>query len=147
MKIVFLDVDGVLNRELPGEPELDPDLLALLRGLLRRTGACVVLSSSWRYDHTPAQMEDVLTRAGCPCRVIGSTPTALEDVNVPCGQIRQRGHEIVTWLEEHPEVISYVVLDDMDDMPGVRHRLVRTDGRIGLTPEHVERAVTMLLEE
>jgi hypothetical protein len=51
----------------------------------------------------------------------------------------------VTWLEEHPGLVaSYVVLDDMR---GVARRLVRTDSRVGLTREHVERAVTMLLED
>lgn len=147
-RAVFLDIDGVVSREIPDAPELEPDLLVLLRELLVRTDAVVVLTSSWRYDHTPEEMQAVLSAAGCPCAVVGATPTALEDVDVPWGSTRERGDEIVTWLEEHPGLVaSYVVLDDMDDMRGVAHRLVRTDSRVGLTREHVERAVRMLLED
>lgn len=146
--VVFLDVDGVLNREVVGAPELEPRLLALLSDLLARTGAVVVLTSSWRYDRTPAEMQAMLTAAGCPAAVVGATPTALEDVNVPWGSTRERGDEIMTWLEEHPGLVaSYVVLDDMDDMRGVTRRLVRTDSQVGLTSEHAERAVRMLLED
>lgn len=158
-RVIFLDVDGVLNSHpflhgLEGttwndsdEHMLDPVAVALLQELVDRTGADVVLSSSWRYDHTPAEMQAMLTAAGCQVAVVGATPTALEDINVPCGQTRQRGHEIATWLEEHPGVDAFIILDDDADMAHLGHRLVQTTFAVGLTPEHVERAVRMLLED
>ncbi len=59
MKVIFLDVDGVLCtplsfrlnrlRRLPAERQrFDPVSLFWLRWLARRSGAEVVLSSSWR---------------------------------------------------------------------------------------------------
>ncbi|MGC2316150.1 MAG: HAD domain-containing protein, partial [Bradyrhizobium sp.] len=55
MKVIFLDIDGVLNCEKTPNPRkfpyiVDAALLARLRQLLERTGASVVLSSTWRYD-------------------------------------------------------------------------------------------------
>jgi hypothetical protein len=55
MKVVFLDIDGVLNCSKTNNPRklpyvIDPKLLKRLKRLLRRTGAKVVLSSTWRYD-------------------------------------------------------------------------------------------------
>ena len=55
MYLIFLDIDGVLNcKETPNPRNfpyiIDRRLLANLKELLRRTGAKVVLSSSWRTD-------------------------------------------------------------------------------------------------
>jgi HAD domain in Swiss Army Knife RNA repair proteins len=55
MKVIFLDIDGVLNCEKTPNPRkfpyvVDRKLLTRLKTLLERTGAKVVLSSSWRLD-------------------------------------------------------------------------------------------------
>lgn len=55
MKIIFLDIDGVLNCEKTPNPRklryiVDPKLLKRFERLIERTGAKVVLSSTWRYD-------------------------------------------------------------------------------------------------
>jgi hypothetical protein len=55
MKIIFLDIDGVLNCDETPNPRkfpyiIDKKLLTRLRNLLERTNAKVVLSSSWRCD-------------------------------------------------------------------------------------------------
>ena len=55
MKVIFLDIDGVLNCDKTPNPRdfpyiVDKKLLARFRKLLERTGAKVVLTSSWRCD-------------------------------------------------------------------------------------------------
>ena len=55
MKVIFLDIDGVLNCKSTPNPRkfpyiVDPALLARFKGLLDRTGAEVVLLSTWRHD-------------------------------------------------------------------------------------------------
>src|SRR3954449_1202724 len=55
MKIIFLDIDGVLNCDKTPNPRdfpyiVDKKLLARFKKLLDRTGAKVVLSSTWRCD-------------------------------------------------------------------------------------------------
>src|SRR5687767_10572458 len=54
MKIVFLDIDGVLNTRRSchaqrGRPRpFDVDAISALNRVLRQTGARVVMSSTWR---------------------------------------------------------------------------------------------------
>lgn len=55
MKVIFLDVDGVLSCDRTPNPRkfpyvVDKGLLKLFNGLLLRSGAKVVLSSTWRCD-------------------------------------------------------------------------------------------------
>jgi HAD domain in Swiss Army Knife RNA repair proteins len=55
MKVIFLDVDGVLNSKKTPNPGkfpyiVDPILLSRLLELLRLTDAKIVLSSTWRLD-------------------------------------------------------------------------------------------------
>ena len=54
-KVIFLDIDGVLNCGRTPNPRkfpyvVDTRLLSRLKKLLDRTGAKIVLSSSWRLD-------------------------------------------------------------------------------------------------
>jgi len=54
MRLLFLDIDGVLNGHEPLDPEvmcgrIHADKVALLNGVLRQTGAMLALSSAWRY--------------------------------------------------------------------------------------------------
>jgi hypothetical protein len=48
-----------------------------------------------------------------------------------------RGHEILAWVDAHPELDSYAVVDDDSDMDGVRHRFVRTSWAEGLRDQHM----------
>jgi Swiss Army Knife RNA repair-like protein len=53
-----------------------------------------------------------------------------------------RGHEIQAWLNEHPEVERYAILDDDNDM--LEHQMVnffQTSCRTGITPEIADRIV------
>jgi HAD domain in Swiss Army Knife RNA repair proteins len=106
MKVIFLDIDGVLNCKKTANPRklpyvVDLRLLARLRRLLGRSGAKVVLTSTWRYD--PAGLFSA-KRWGIP--FIGVTPDMPK---------RPRRDEIRAWLETHPKVTRFAVIDDEDD--------------------------------
>ena len=55
-KIIFLDIDGVLNsmdyfeqtKDCKGYTEINPEKVKLLKEIVDRTGAEIVLSSTWR---------------------------------------------------------------------------------------------------
>jgi hypothetical protein len=125
MKVLFTDIDGVLNcRKTPNPRKLpyvvDPKLLARFRALVDSTGAKVVLSSTWRYD--PAGLFSA-RHWGIP----------FDDV-VPDMPGQPRRDEILSWIKAHPSVTRYAVLDDeddgLDDLP-----LFQPSARNGLTDE------------
>ncbi len=70
----------------------------------------VVVSSFWRWGKTVDELRDIFTWLGLPAdRVIDKTPV-LHGVH--------RGAEILKWLEGHPEVTKYAIIDDDSDMDG-----------------------------
>jgi hypothetical protein len=106
MKVIFLDIDGVLNCKKTRNPRkfpyvVDPKLVRRFKRLLDRTGAKVVLSSTWRYD--PAGLFSA-RRAGIPFMDV--TPDMPK---------RPRRDEVLTWLKQHPRVKRYAIIDDEDD--------------------------------
>ena len=134
MKILFLDIDGVLNSTrscvaLGGYPhsfseddmrKFDVVALGLVQRLCR---ACpelrIVLSSTWRTSFAPL---DVGTALKLP--IIDSTPVLHG----------RRGEEIAHWLAAHPDVQEWAIVDDDSDMlPEQRHRFVWVNHSDGLS--------------
>ncbi len=151
-RIIFLDIDGVLNsvrydRERGAEDgNMDESRVALLARLARESGAELVLSSTWRRHWGPTADE---------CDGIGRELNAtlarhglvLSD-KTPLLPRYDRPREIREWLERHgDEVASFVILDDEYGGWGeLEPHLVKTDARIGrgLEVSHVERALELL---
>ena len=150
-EVIFLDVDGVINswnsqqRDFEVKLNLktlrfDPTCLENLRVLVERTGADLILSSSWRFDDDALgaapliNLEARLAEKGM--RLAGRTGCTLA----------WRDDEINAWLQEHPDVESYVILDDVNDnfRGDNLRRWVATNEGIGLTSEDVQKAEKIL---
>lgn len=146
MKVIFLDVDGVLNCNARRQfvREIDPAPTALLLQVIQQTDAKLVLSSTWRigrYD----ELEAMLTARGFPVgTLIGSTPVLCDEAREGSVLViaRPRSAEILAWLADHPEVTNYVSLDDGDDarVPG---HFVRTTWAHGFEAQHAQRAIEL----
>ncbi len=143
VKVVFLDIDGVLNterlRDRYSPSEIDPGRVALLDDVCDRTGAAMVISSDWRLPENGGLDTTVmaLRRAGLRAPILGGTP--LKARVSPVGHDRSglsaREREILAWLDEHPELESFAVLDDVAMRGSVlTPRSVLTTDRFGLTP-------------
>jgi hypothetical protein len=129
MRVIFLDVDGVLNcakylRQSAngGIVGIDPYRVALLHRIIEATGAKVVVSSSWRLgDENLA-----VVRRSCDPFYLDRTPSLRDAFYRPETRDRipylniPRGAEITTWLFNHPEVTHYAILDDERDA-GIGH--------------------------
>ena len=148
MKIIFLDFDGVLNSSehmatLTNESlsiehkQLDRKAVGRLNWITDEMGAKIVISSTWRILHKIDELKEFLKMAGCTGQVIGVTPKLG----------KHRGLEIKQWLDEHPNVESFVILDDDSDMDGVMEHLVKTEWKLGLQDEHVKLAIKMLSQK
>jgi hypothetical protein len=73
----------------------------------------------------------------------GLPPQSLID-RTPFDKTGHRGKEIDLWLKVHPEVESFVILDDEDDLEPYLNRHVRTCWGDGLNEEMADRAISML---
>lgn len=128
MKVLFLDIDGVINKRENYNPAIKNNLYpidsycALLVGRIQlQTGCKVVLSSSWR--HHPEGRQNVSERV---TELLDITPTL----------DKYRGDEIQAWLDQHPEVDKYAILDDdMDFYVYQAPHYFKTRFEDGLTDE------------
>lgn len=143
MKLVFLDIDGVLNnhpRWTKG-PELMRPQCQLLQAIIERTGAKIVLTSSWRKWIEDGSMTFVgfsrlLYTHGIRTEVVGHCGPCVSGPADP----GERGEHIRTYLAMTPDC-KYVVLDDL---PISLPNSIRTDGFRGLELKHVSQAVGYL---
>ena len=146
LKVIFLDIDGVMNTYYTAivvtsealADSLEPENVAVLSELVRRTGAVIVVSSAWRQTHSLAELRDGFAAAGCVMTIHDTTPS-LE------GQ--SRGREIQAWIDAQPEPPTrYVILDDEHDMPEHPGKLIKTHPEDGLCERHVRRALGLLAD-
>lgn len=155
-KILFLDFDGVLNnvewygsaarKEQPalewvdGKPrrnsarDFDPANLAALGALMRAVpDLLIVVSSTWRFGRTIEELRDLLHPEVPRGRVIGKTPRLAS---------RLRYEEIRAWLAEYAPGALFVAFDDdTADMIQLDENFIHVPSSVGLTPEHVEKAL------
>ena len=116
--------------------DLDPTCIEVLNEIVARGDADVVVSSTWRYGKTVAELQTMLDAEGFRGRVLDKTPVG------PPGA--SRGEEIASWLAEHA-VAGYVIIDDHVDMGELRSHLVLTHPAHGLKPADAPRAIATLM--
>lgn len=145
VKLIFLDLDGVLVTRRPGTFE-DP-LLQNLKRLVDDTGAKIVLSSDWRrHPCARAGARQFLQKADLD--FIGHTPCMSP-------ALAQRPTEIMTWKQgylkkEGMEPITHWVAIDDRELLAERHgkclvgHFVRTHPLRGLTEPAVEQCKQIL---
>lgn len=120
MKIIFLDIDGVLNSQdwyvyrrdavemdsinaqYPFY-EFDPRAVGRLNRIIKETHAKIVVSSSWRSGENIESLQLLFDRVGIIGEVVGLTPhlwctKPYEDMD---GYRIPRGCEIDWWLDNH----------------------------------------------
>lgn len=171
--IVFLDLDGVLNHQdwfarrskvhtdvmaARVAQNVDPDCVRWLNEITDRTGARIVMSSTWRHLAPLSVLADGLRGRGMTGALIGRTPLATEHDPRVFERYRgrlpaamepyPRGYEIQQWLDACPSPPPFVILDDDGDMEHLLPWLVRTDFELGgLKREHAMRAIELLSEQ
>jgi hypothetical protein len=172
MKIVFLDIDGVLctnksvkEPKLPfpddfhmpfrtGWDRLDQECITRLNKITKESGAKIVISSSWRVscenDRQFKYLTDYLYSEGVEAEIIDKTPTHYPEHESPWGvgeRITNRKIEIQQWLKYTSEAIeSFIILDDDHDMDNLSSSHICTDESIGIQDYDVEKAIRILNE-
>lgn len=150
MNVIFLDVDGVLNnrhtrtRTSDGWCFVDDYLVERLKNLVVRSGARVVLSSTWRegWNQEDESKNDIsFTELRNKFNEFGI------EIFDRTGEHRlDRWRAIREYMERpHEDPIEhYVIIDDWDDMGEYISHLVWTNPSTGLTDEDVEEALRIL---
>ncbi len=144
-RVIFLDVDGVLNNgswaermyeqgirtyrdDLLYEPSLEQ-----LKRIVDATGALIVVSSAWRQILSAHQhLLEWLAKYG------------MEEYDKTPYVGGERGDDITAWFKRHPGEWQYVILDDDDDMGIHLEHLVQTDFDTGLTEKEADRSIEIL---
>ena len=157
-KIIFLDVDGVMNNQLwfiktkgnRPDDDIDPENMKHLNNIIKETDAEVVVTSTWRLNRTTEELQALFDRNGFKGKIIGKT------LDLRCGDHGHcvlRGNEILCWVKEHDESVgqsyyeykNYVILDDESDMLyWQRNNLILVDAYCGLTPNMAYQAIRIL---
>ena len=153
MKVIFLDIDGVLNRIgckdlIHGIYFVMDEKILLLKEIIEATDAKIVLSSTWRYG-IPDVENGVYSENAFDYLAL-EKKLAEFDIEImshtPISDPEFRGHEIDEWLQtwKGETIESFVILDDGDRMKPHNAKLVQTSFMKGLEPKHVKKAINIL---
>jgi len=143
MKILFLDIDGVLNHShgvtKGGMLWIDPEHVKHLNSIVEQSGCRIVLSSVWRTIYKLSIVGLFLEECGFKYKseLIDKTTVLPQEI---------RGKEIEKWLQRYGRVVDqYVIIDDDSDMTKEQKpNFVQTSFKTGLTKELADKAIQIL---
>lgn len=174
MKVIFLDIDGVLNTEayitaffdiikqlglFRAESNsirrlelndkygnrFDPMTVKWLKWVIESTDAKIVISSTWRLAGLQ-YMQKMWKDRNLPGEVIGVTPSFMHER----GTTLCRGEEVHRWIdmwkkENQGEDFNYVAIDDDKDLlPLCEGHFVKTQQEYGLTYDDALKVIEIL---
>ena len=147
-KILFLDIDGVLNTDrqqwhcqmnsiAPVDKfgyAFDSKAVENLATILEETGAEIVISSSWKFLGLQT-LQKMWKDRNLPGVIIDITPDG-----------KSKGWEIDEWLMNHKgQVSGYAIIDDENVMlPEQQKHFVQTKSQLGITSREIEKSVNIL---
>ena len=160
MKVIFLDIDGVLNNDqhteftngfkksAVGDAQMqDPESVKVLNTIISKTNSKIVISSDWRFMGLD-KLIPILRQWGVDGEIIGETD---QISNSP------RGWEIQKWMgdwdysegrKRSVDIESYLILDDYSDMMyDQRNNFIHVNNDSGLQEKHINKAVQILNNE
>lgn len=146
MKIIVLDIDGVLNSEMyyrsvdrtiKDWSRFDPRVVDMIFELTEEFSTKIVISSTWRFGAIK-QLNNELTKSGLKKFLHKDWKTTQVHPS-------HRGTEIKMWLDKHPEVTNYVIIDDdVNILDEQTSYLVQTNLDFGMQNRHFINAKEIL---
>lgn len=148
MKVLFLDIDGVMISQqwikalyrstLKGKlvKEFCPICISnLIEVLQAHPDVKIVVHSSHRKGKTVEQLKAYFESQGIPEKFIYDKTD---------DQYR-KGDSIGSWLDQHPEVTTFVIVDDeVSDMGPLRKHVLKTKWPMGLMADKARRLIKRL---
>lgn len=155
MNVIFLDFDGVVNTPMWDCKAREFKMNIPRDGFVNNRDACnwiegfcniynfkIVVSSDWRLD---ANWRQCLLNGG----IMNSELIIDRTIHLPpTSALFGRGHEIQLWLDQHPEVENFLIIDDdiSEMLPHHRRHIIHTDEETGFTEWNFNQAIDKLYE-
>lgn len=141
-----MDIDGVLNsktyyktvdRTKKDWNRFNPLAVEMIKRLIEEFKSSIVISSTWRYAFVE-ELKNELIKSGL-------VKYLHKDWKTPEAYPSHRGEEINLWLDNHPEAIDYVIIDDDENiLEEQKNWFIRTDINEGMTEEHYYKVRQMI---
>jgi|AntRauTorckE6833_2_1112554.scaffolds.fasta_scaffold00241_2 hypothetical protein len=154
---IFVDIDGVLNTEAHLRRQVRqkgrstirnwcPTAMAHLKLVVEYYNGQIVVSSTWRYDHSLRQLKSLFEDNGLPGKyVVDVTPSLIYENS---GKVT-RGDEIRRWIHDNldsEEFPRYVILDDMDEgLSPFGERFIHCDPKVGFADKEKVKQIAKLV--
>lgn len=172
MKVIFLDVDGVLIHDNYKNKEtchVDEEKIKIIKKIVEETNSKIVITSTWRHPYIDGtdinQPEyDLLIKMlkSHNIEIYDKTPVhklkllsnheyeiLKNEINSRFHPLTTRAGEIYTWLKDK-EIESFLILDDDEsewEYFGLEKNLIETSKKYGITEKAIEKAINILNNE
>lgn len=150
-RIIFLSFDGVLNclaafraaaaANPPRTEVLTMNLVKRAQSLALSADARIVITAHW--DNENWLPLDYLQAALRHYGFINARPRVIDQTISVIG--RTRAEEIQAWLDAHPWVTKFAIIDVHHDMEHLQSHLVRTNMTYGIQNHEVQHALKLLM--
>jgi|TARA_R110000851_G_scaffold285798_1_gene439559 hypothetical protein len=141
MKLIFLDIDGVLNNCMSSgvfhESSTIHECISELNRILLTSEAGIILISTWKDSYDFKTIKNLLYERGVyQHSILGLTPIGINK------------EEGITYFLNNPplEIDEFVIIDDNLDMKDelLRSKYIKTESMIGLTNTDADLAIQKL---
>jgi len=143
MKVIFLDFDGVINNWDHFEG-VDFDNVKYLLEIIKATDAKIVASSSKKHTFQIDSSIDMVDTCYYRDYVSILNDYGIEIFDVTPYVYESRELEIIKYLEMHPEIDEFLILDDDSVIKSLSEHQVFLDLYNGITSEHVKPSIDIL---
>ena len=148
MKIIFLDFDGVITT-YQSKWKIDMDKVKIINDICDKTNAKIVVSSSWRigYRGIVHTFQEYLKQYFVKNEYVGlfKFNKFIDNIVGMTDSGSSRGNEIKFYMNEHPDIENYVIIDDDSDMCDYQlFNFVQTDTYEGITERDAKLCVDIL---
>jgi hypothetical protein len=135
MRIVFTDIDGVLNPHW--KTKWSKIAIDKYNKVCRDFNLTPVITSTWRLNHTLEELQEIFTKQGITTPIYDFTPHIDQ---------ADRGIEIKEWLKNN-SVDNFVIIDDKtSDIEPHINNVVKCRSWIGLSPDEYNE-IKIILDE